>query len=54
MEAICRKTLQRVKRDSGATPYPENFGKKLYVSQNRGGSSDLVGLWWLAEVLAEQ
>jgi hypothetical protein len=30
IEAVCRKKLQDVNRDSGA-----NFRKKLYVSQNQ-------------------
>jgi len=35
IEAVCRKTLQDVNRDSGAKPEPKEFRKKLYVSQNR-------------------
>jgi hypothetical protein len=35
IEAICRKTLQDVNRDSGQNPCSNNFRKKLYVRQNR-------------------
>src|SRR5205807_6459975 len=31
--------LQDVNRDFGATPPPKNFGKKLYVRQNRGAGA---------------
>jgi len=35
IEAVCRKTLQDVNRDSGAKPEAKEFRKKLSVSQNR-------------------
>ncbi len=35
IEAVWRKTLQDVNRDSEAKPDPKKFRKKLYVSQNQ-------------------